>query len=207
MLPDVLTMRVDAMSGHYKLPGPVKDRYVAASFPIAPPSTMRGFLESNVGSESGTFEGEFAYGWLRRPLGHSRMLRRIQAETSAAKFISVRDGKERIGMMARPIFVDTLFDLSYCVMVRGPWVARCREALAGNVERYGVLSLGESTDIVSWVGELPEPPPSVQWVVPGQQMVLPVKSGRGFSNLTDTVFGSFDLKFGEPHWHAPVRRK
>jgi len=93
--------------------------------------------------------------------------------------------------------VETLFDLNYRVLVRGSWEPRVHAALEGRVARFGVLSLGESQDIVTWIAEVPEEAPA-QWVVPGTQVPLIVRSGRGYDRISPT-FGAFD--FGvTPSW-------
>jgi len=100
----------------------------------------------------------------------------------------------------RTYHVDTFIDLSYAVLVRGPWEAKVREALAGNVNRYGTLYLGESSDQVVWIGPLDEVAYDyIKWVVPGNDFPLPVISGRGFGKHT-AVYESFTLRAGKPAW-------
>lgn len=189
----MICLRVHATSGHYRVPGQVKQGSTGTSFPICPVSTMRGFLESLCGQKSGSFEGEFAYGWAERPEGVGDMLRKVHVWASG--------GLGSVGQTTRVIKVDTMFNLSYVVCVQGPWEERVRQALQGNVERFGVLYLGESFDIVTFIQEVPEPPPEVEWVVPGTTVLLPVVSGRGYGNLT-VKYGLFNVETGAPHFHV-----
>lgn len=189
----MLTIRVEAVSGHYRVPGNVEQSGIAPTFAVAPPSTVRGFLESLCGSTCGSFEGEFAYGWLRDPQGYGLLHRRVQVWASGG----MKPRLER----NRTINVEMLFDVAYAVAVRGPWADRVRAALEGDVERFGVLYLGESTDLVTWIAPLNgDASNGVRWVVPGTSLRLPVVSGRGYDSIT-AAYGTFDIREGEPAWH------
>ena len=73
---------VEAVTGHWGMPGQVPQGATAASYPYAPPSTIQGFLESLVGAPRGAFKGRFAYGLLREPGGHGFMDRRVHVWAS-----------------------------------------------------------------------------------------------------------------------------
>ena len=232
----MIALRVDAVSGHYRVPGQVGQGAVAATFPIAPLSTVRGFIESLCGEGFQTFQGRLAYGWLRHPEVMGRMYRTAHVWASPVFFgvfrcatcgakCRMRLPKKKLeekdhpvchgptvleGKVApkgdegtRTIHVETMFDLSYAVLVDDPvWEAKIRKALAGEVERYGTLYLGESSDQVCWLDEVSLADLSyVQWVVPGDAFSLPVRAGRGYHDL-GAVYAKFDLKQGEPSWHA-----
>lgn len=192
----MISLAVRATSGHYRVPGQVEQGSVQSTFPIAPPSCIRGFLESMCGTPQGSFRGAFAYGYLRPPEGHGLLVRRAHVYSSSG---IKGEARGALAETIRVVKVDTLFDLSYRVDVRGSWEARVRAALAGDVARFGVLSLGESTDLVTWLDECPSDTPA-QWVVPGSRMALPVRSGRGFDTVS-AEYATFD--FGTaPSWFS-----
>lgn len=240
----MITLIVHAHSGHYKIAGQVGMGRIACSHPIAPISTMRGFLESLMGEGNGSFEGEFAYGFLHEPGGHGMLYRKSQVWVSDGTPGSVKalfrdpegnihyqrkvvveskgkprntwvdldgipteeDGEVRIKTLAgansesiRPFHIETFFDLTYIVLIKGPQAAKIREAIAGNVERFGVLYLGTSDDAVTWVGEYEGSLEAVQWVVPGTTIPLTITAPYGYGNYS-AEYGSFDLNIGEPHF-------
>ena len=174
-------------SGHYRVPGAVANMGTARSFDIAPPSTMMGFFESACG-EVGTFNDSntrFAYGWVRRPAGQGYLLRKDHVWVSGTK--GYPKSKHEA---SRPVRHQTFYDMVYQVVVEGSFEERLRRALRGDVERFGVLSLGESSNVVNWTQEGPVVP--TEWVVPGRAFALTMKVARGYRNLSPT-YRSFGL--------------
>jgi hypothetical protein len=103
------------------------------------------------------------------------------------------------GEFPRPIHVPTLFHPRYHICIRGSseQEAVIREALKGNVDRYGILSLGESDDVVTWMTETPLDSPT-EWVVEGSTIPLTVRSATGFNTYAPEVRS---FQFGDqPHW-------
>ena len=89
-----ITLYVDAISGHYTVPGPTAAGAggLVATFPIAPPSTIRGFLESLCGLSGGQFHDlQFTYGYRAAPEGRGQLLR--TAAVWASKAMEKFDGK------------------------------------------------------------------------------------------------------------------
>ena len=75
MIVDTVLLAVDVISGHYTIPGPTAAGAggLVATFPIAPPSTIRGFLESLCGLNFGDFNDlAFSYGYRAAPEGRGR---------------------------------------------------------------------------------------------------------------------------------------
>ncbi len=199
----MISVLVRVTSGHYRMPGQVEQGGTQTSAPIAPPSCIRGFLESLVGERSGSFRGSFAYGYAEPPRGHGFLLRRAHVLRSYSKVKGEPTGSGIEGI--RTVSVETYLDLSYRILVRGDWETRVLAALAGDVERFGVLSLGESQDLVVWIEKVPIETPA-RWVIPGTMMTLITASGRGFDRIS-AKYGTFD--FGpEPAWfNNPVTLK
>lgn len=210
-----ITLQVHAYSGHYKVPGGVGQPIKlteggkpffqrAPSFPVAPPSTVRGFLESLVGDAPGSFQGKFAYGFLQRPVAHGHILQKAHVWSSSGQKPVTKGISYRMETV-RPILVEVWYDLIYAVRVEGPWEDRIRAALAGEVDRYGVLYLGNSDNIITWLDTYDGEDSSVEWVVPGTAIPLPVRTPtlreRNFKNM-ETVYDVFDIKTGEPHLHS-----
>jgi CRISPR-associated Cas5-like protein len=187
----MLALRVDAVTGHYAPPGVVTTLGVAVSYPIAPPSTVRGFVESMCAQGCGTFRGHIAYGWRHRPDTEGRICRHIHVCVSGD-----------VPNAVRPVLVETLFDPSYIVLVDAPeWEAKIRESLAGTLDRYGTLYLGESSDQVTWTEELTDSEDwaHTEWVTPGPGIPLPIKSGRGYDD-NSARYATFNIQPGEPAW-------
>lgn len=201
----MITLRVDVVSGHYRVPGQVGQGQTASTYPIAPPSTVVGFLESLCGVESGTLVGDtqVAMGFVRRPQGHGILLRKDHSWASGGIKPTTGGKAENI----RAALHETLFFISYRIAVRGPFVERIRAAMAGDVDRYGVLSLGESEDAVDWICEEDG---RAEWLVPGSAFTLPVKAGRGYKTI-NPVFQNFDFIESdtppEMAWEILLRRK
>ncbi len=186
-------LRVDVVSGHYRVPGQGGQGVTAASFELAPPTTVMGFLESLCGEESGSFgpENQVAIGLVNPNQGHGFLARKDHNWNSGG----IKPKSGGAGEDIRMVLRETHFFLSYRISVRGPYAEKIRKALNGEVDRYGVLSLGESGDVVDW---LCEETGDANWLVPGTQVVLPVKTGRGYGTM-DTVYRSFDFTdAGEP---------
>lgn len=182
---DIIILRVEVQTGHYRMPGQVKT--IARTFPLAPPSTVRGFIESLCALPLGSLDGEttqFAYGFIDDPEGRGDLFRKDHIFSTSG----VGKMKEAI----RPVHRETLFGVTYRVAIRGALVPLIRKMLAGDMtevnRRWGVLYLGESDDTVQWLAEEPGP---ARWLVPGRQHILPVKAGRGFNVLRPT-YNTFD---------------
>lgn len=200
----MICLLVHALSGHYRKPGQVGQGHTGGSFPLCPVSTMQGFLESLCGQQSSSFEGEFAYGWFKRPQGHGEILRKVAVWASDSRDKENKNKENKNKENNRVIKVETMYDMTYTVCVKGPQEQLIRNALAGKVTRYGVLYLGESYDLVTHIQVKDEMPTETEWVVPGKSTLLPIASGRGYGNFT-VKYGMFDVKTGAPHFHQPSK--
>lgn len=179
-----ILLRVDAMTGHYRMPGQANLMQTVRTFPVVPYSTVRGFVESLLGMEWMTLRGiRLAIGVRQPPRGRGDVFRKDHAWAS--------DGVGDKGEMIRPVHRETLFFPSYRIGVEGDsqTINNLRAALRGEVDRYGLLYLGESEDLVDWVGEETG---SAKWLVPGVEIALPVRTVRGWDNLNST-YGRFNL--------------
>lgn len=185
----MITLYVNAVTGHYTVPGPSASGAggLVATFPIAPPSTIRGFLESLCGLSGGQFvDTEFTYGFRAVPEGRGQLLRKALVWSSSAP---------KKGTVSRPLHYDTFFGVRYWITVQGD-TNLIQKALNGDVERKigGPLYLGESFDLVTSVYEVD----AVQdegggcTVVPGRAVVMPWISGRGFG-LRNAVMRAYAL--------------
>jgi len=184
----MITLLVEAVSGHYRIPGKVGSGELAPTYPIAPPSTIQGFLESMAGCPWQSFKGSFFYGWEHLPRGRGRATRRVTVWSSPNKGRDKSLGDQGV----RCINLDILYDISYIIVVNGEWEQKLRDSLAGKISRTGILYLGESSDLVN-VFEIPNPPEGVLWVTPGASHTLPVKTGRGYDNIS-VAYRSFDIR-------------
>lgn len=182
---------VSAVSGHYGYPGMVPSGGLKTSFKYPSPATVRGYLESAMGMERGSFEGDIALGILRAPSGHQTTLRKNHIFKSATGEKPVGPDGKKIGALYEPrIFSwEVWLDVTYQVAVRGPMADRVRKALQGEGTRYGVLSLGTSDDVVHDTTEEAVP---ARWVVPGTQFPLIIESKTSFSQVSPTM-GRFAL--------------
>lgn len=189
---------VEAASGHYRVPGQVKSG--ASCFPIAPPSTIQGFLESLMGLASGTFPGSFSYGQVGDFQGFGVLLRRAHVWSSSNK-VKIGNVTHKFEV-SRPIHIPTYFGCTYVIAVKdvGDLLDR---ALKGDVDRFGILSLGESDDVVTWLQQIGTLPEDISWVEEGGTVALPVKSGRGYTNL-NAVYGQFNIKSETGTWFSPT---
>jgi len=202
----MISLIVYLMSGHYRKPGTVGNMGHVASYPVAPPSTIIGFLESLCGMESGTFKGSFSYGWVKRPAAMGVILRKDHVWSSSGDSNQGKNPYPTDSEVLRPVLREMMFDFVLNIMVQGPSEERIRAALRGEVTRYGVLSLGESDNVVSWLQEGQED--AVEWVIPGNRMLLPIKSGRGY-DVVNPVYKSFNyskpcLEPPETAWLQPI---
>jgi hypothetical protein len=188
----MLHLYVECAQGHYRPPGNVNNLTTATTYDVAPPSTVRGFVSSAAGIERSGFQGSVAYGLLNIP-GRGTLLRR------ASVFHSSK-------MDSRMQLVETLFNVRYIIHIDtdAKTEQSLRDTIAGcNQKRYGLLYLGESTDLVTVLREArDEDLEGARWVVPserGQGMCLPVKTTWGYDNI-NPMLGWFD--FGnEPYFH------
>lgn len=199
----MITLRVEAVTGHYRVPGNVSVLGHAPSFRIAPFSTVRGFIESLCGQERGWFTGKVAYGWAEVPTMQGTLLRKASAWSSSTLYDkkALAEGKIQLwGETPRPIHVPTLFHPKYLVVIDASpeQEAMIRKALAGDVEREGVLCLGESDDFVSNLEVVPDNTEPAQWVSEGSTLPLIVKSGDGYDNY-NPIYRRFALG-STPAW-------
>lgn len=197
---DTIRHTARAVSGHYGIPTPVTNMQTKHSFSLAPPSTIRGYIESLMGLSRGEFEGEIAFGVMAPPVGFGKVLRMNTAWGNAegkpdpalgldANGKPKKTKGESNATLRRPYYWDIYYGMSYQIAVRGPLTERLAAALRGEVERYGILSLGTSEDEVYEVTEEAE---EARWVVPGKMFVLPVVSGEGW-NKREPLMGRFSL--------------
>lgn len=173
----MIRLSVRVVTGHYRVPGTVAVGAVARSFPIAPPSTIVGFLESLIGVERGAGVGRFAYGWEQPPGGQGAILRVDHVWSSSGTKGRARGAKAEA---TRPVRHETFVDLAYQIAAEGPWEQQLEAAIDVGAPRFGVLSLGESDDAVWWLHRVDRP---AQWVVPGDQMLLIRRSGQGYDRV------------------------
>ena len=181
-----MLLEVDAVSGSYAIPGPSASGSggLVPSYPIAPPSTIRGFLESLCGKQYGEFKDlVFTYGYRSEPEGRGLILRKDSVWSSS--------GLKGSGELKRPLHHETFFGMHYWIRVEG-LDGLLREALQGEAPRFGPLFLGESADLVTNVREIPEIPLGATKLVPGRAYVMPWISGRGFGQR-NAVLKSWDL--------------
>lgn len=195
----MISLFVEAHTGTYLMPGDVAAFCEAASFPIAPPSTLRGFIESLAGQERGWFQGEVAYGWAPNedgsyePLGSGTMLQ--QATQGSAGF------RKEFGswFSFRPIHKPLILRPRYRVLIKASEAqeTQIRKGMEGEADRYGILCLGKSDDVVNRLEEVPEDAPAL-WLTDGNALRLTVGTTTGFRNYSP-VYKTFD--YGEePYW-------
>lgn len=205
MNPDIISLEWIAITGHYRKPGAVETMQTAQCYPFVPLSTCAGALESFCGKEFGDFRAsgsEVAAGWIRRPLGRGTLLRLEQGFANPKG--EVPEGAKKSTEGWRPIKREMLFYMTYRFDVRGSYAGRIRRALQGDVDRYGVLSLGDSDDMVDWVAETTQP---AEWLIPGNEFLLPLRVNRSWNKLAPELMG---FQFSEPlstppnnAWYTP----
>ncbi len=173
----MLYLQVEADSGHYRVPGNVKNLQVQQTFPFLPPSTAKGFVESLCGVySSDASKTRYALGRVLEPWGRGQPLRKAQVWSG---------GEENI----RPVKVDTFFGVSYQIGIDGALEPLVLKSLKGEVVRTGVLYLGESDNLVYWLSEGKR---AAEWLVPGTKWMLPIKTEKGYKTVRPT-YRNFDL--------------
>lgn len=152
---DVISLYVSVPIACFRVP---RAREYFETFPCPPPATVYGMLLSMVGEiNRRTHEGaEIAIALLSEP-AYSTVLRTLWR-------VKNKGYGPGLGENRRPDFQELLTDVRLAVWVRRgkgeqsdqPLVARVREALAtpSSVNRFGGLSLGESTHLVDEVAPL-----------------------------------------------------
>lgn len=170
-------MLIELAQAHWNIqPGRVPTLGIRTTSKMPSPTTVRGFLESMCG-DSGVFQGELAYALVKGPIGQGNLLR-------------VSNVINSVGEATRPVWWETLFGIQLRIAVRGPYVERAILGMKGELDRYGVLTLGTSYDAVVGVWENDTIP--AQWVVPGMAFPLIVDRTFGFQNQNPT-YKMFDL--------------
>lgn len=175
----MLRLEVEAVSGHYRIPGAIENNAVAQTFPIAPPSTIKGFLESLAGDPIGSFSGKFGYGQISKPLGFGVLPHK-------ASYASSSDSGEVRRFIKKVVF----YGIRLSIAVDSPAIeSKIVKALKifppvpslGQECQQNVLYLGESEDLVNWIWLGKETP--TEWIVPGTRMALPYLTVWGYKNL------------------------
>lgn len=184
---DPVHLEVRALRGHYRVPGAVATMGIVRSYLIAPPSVVLGFIESFCGVERDTFRDgstKIAYGWAEdgRPKGYGRIMRKDHVWASGG----VKPKSGGSPETQRPVLLEVWYDLIYRVSVDGPAALQVRQALRGETSRYGVLSLGESDNLVTW---LQEGAGGAEWIVPGNQFQLPIAVPHRYDRLQPKMGG------------------
>lgn len=195
----MMYLHVDVDSGHYRRPGNVSNLQVQQTFPFPPPSGIKGFVESLCGIyQSDPAKTRYAIGRVGGPWGHGLILRKahvwcpdgVKINKKGDKKGEVGEGGEAI----RPVSVDTIFKVSYQIGVDGELEALVRKALKGEVDRTGILYLGESDNLVYW---LVEEERAAEWLIPGDKWPLPIKTQRGYDKVRPT-YRTFGLSGAMP---------
>jgi len=192
----MLRLIVRATSVHFGIPIPVKTGGLKSSFKYPPPSTVRGMLESLLGLQRGEFVGDIAIGILRPPGGRGTPLYSNTGEANGKHPRNVlmyakenKDAPSKPVTLMQPYRHEIFYDVEYQFAVRGPMIEQIRCALRGDVERFGVLSLGTSDNEVY---DIVEESVDAQWIVPGTAFPLIVESRVGPKNR-QPVMGRFEL--------------
>ncbi len=207
----MISLEVRCVCGHYRIPTVVSDMTRTPSFPVAPPSTIKGFIEALVGKVGAMEENRFAYGLASDPTGMGYLLRKDTVWTTSGADVKVpswnKKGEARsepdgsIKMIngkapvSRPTMRETHFHLTYRVVVEGPLEDALRASLTE--PSGGGRYLGESDNPIWW---LEEGTPATRWIVPGSSMPLPLKSGYGFNSISP-VYRGWD--FSNPSEEIP----
>jgi len=176
---DRISLEWRPVTGHYRVPGAVETMGTARCYPFAPLSTWAGAIESLCGKEFGDFRAsgsKMSVGWIQRPKGRGTLLRK---EQGLANVTVSHEGW-------RPVLREVLFLPVYRCDVRGPYAEQIRKSLRGEVERYGVLSLGDSDDMVDWLCETTKP---AEWLIPGNEFLLPLRVNRSWDKLAPELKG------------------
>lgn len=197
----MLALQVHAVCGHYRVPKAVAGGGGSApqvhSFEVASMATIRGFLESLVGARPDEFDGQYAYGYMRKPEGHGWLYRTSHVWASPPRY----GPKAGLEEAQRPMKVETYFDVAYVILVRGAWIERVKAALQGEVKRYSCLYLGDSEGLVTWVDEYSGPLEDIEWLRVGSKVFLPKTSPYGYDTLNAPLVFC-ELSKGEPYFWA-----
>lgn len=175
---------------------PYEGRDYQETYPAPPPATVAGMLFSLCGLERDEVEDYMGF-TLAIGVNHddppSSVLRKMRRDPS-----SNPSGEPQF----RPDYQELLFDLMvWCIVRDGPnksITKLIREALVHpeRIERYGSLSMGESSfvvDSVSEVGDIPEP---LFVLSPNEQGYYSMPVWVDFTNRTRTVRARFDFERG-----------
>lgn len=194
----MVSLDVEVITGHYRSSGSVESMGLAKTYPIAPPSTIIGFLDSLCGSGNKSYfrEGinKLAYGYLRAPLGIGTIVRldSVWAKVKAAELVGLTPADAKMLKASsekyRPTKRETLWGLKYRIVVEGDLEDRIRQYLAGDDQGTGGLWLGESNNMVLSVVESVETTP-VRWISPDPRGTLrmPTWVPHGFANRNSTM--------------------
>ena len=148
-----------------------KDAYYreyARSYVVPPPSTVYGCLLSLVGEvdKSRHNKAEIAIATRNPNPQKSKILRRTYRFKNSDP-LSTENSK--------PDFFEAITNVRLCLAVsseaekKSPNLEeRIRQSLAGNVSRFGVLSMGESRNVINKLREIQHPPDGYFWLIPDE---------------------------------------
>jgi CRISPR-associated Cas5-like protein len=169
----MIFIEVKAVSGHYGRPGLPDSLSLKQSFPFAPPSTIQGFIESLCGMGPNSFDGKFCYGVATKPRGKGNFFK------LGTYWLNEKIDEQQYNIAGvRPITWETYIDPSYIVGIEGPMEEKVKKSLNGEVERFGILSLGTSDDEVYSIKIVENA--QCQWIREGGKHILPIESPKGF---------------------------
>lgn len=193
----VIFIRVRLDRAYFKFPGQTGNTERETTFPVAPPSTVFGFLESLAGQTQGGLTGiSVSYGMTRAPAGRGHL-------TSTSHVIANTNinGEKHAIWSTRMVSQVVDFDAEYVIAVRGDdaSLGRIRDAIRGDIPRQGVLSFGPSDNRIVSLKIVDEIPPTDYWVTPtdaglGFPLSLRVVMGTNI----DTVFRSYRFSRVDP---------
>lgn len=169
---------------------------------VPPPSTVYGFLLSYVGEEDRTkYVGtRIACVVVSTPLV-STVLRSSWRMKNALP--------PGVGSNTRPDYQRVLYNLVFGLYVKGELAKRLYKACQNpeSVDRFGVLSFGESTGIIDSVKFSPEwPLCDGQWLTRDDKGEYSLSVWADHANNRDAIWGQFNLVpggFGEPPGNDP----
>ena len=179
----MLSLIVEAPWGHYGHPGVAATLSTVPTYPIAPPSTVLGFLEAICCDELGALSASgssMAYGWIKRPSGKGTLLGLNHVR------LSDRGVGGRVAVGQRPVHRERLYNMIYRIVVQGSYAERIPKGLAGElgVDEGAGIYLGISDDVVSRIAEGEA---ETEWLVPGHSLWLPtrVPPKEGFASYSN----------------------
>lgn len=187
--PNEVTFNVHVGTGRYYLPGAIPQGGMAKCSPIAPPSTVRGFLQALC--QHG-WTGQFNYGLAQSPQGISCNTRQRHVVSNQDKNPDASPRDSITGLNIRTVREEILYDLIYTIKVKGLAAHIVRAALKGDIEYKSLLYLGTSEDTVDWMEEITEINPNTRWICAGTTMSLIVRSERGYKTI-NPQYNTFDL--------------